>query len=159
MSIKESNTPYWNYAYHSDKTKEFELDRGRSLFMSNISHELRTPLFNIGSFLETTQEYNYTLNTKQKEQFLFSVLDETKRLTNLVNNILNLAQLDSSRSYLNKQIQVEILIENVLAKYKLIALKKSITLKSRYSTNIPLITCNPDLLIQVFVNLIGNAFN
>ena len=50
-------------------------------------------------------------------------------------------------------LKVEILIENVLAKYKLIALKKSITLKSKYSTNIPLITCNPDLLIQVFVNL------
>jgi two-component system, OmpR family, sensor histidine kinase NblS len=141
-----------------DKTKEFELDQTRSLFMSNISHELRTPLFNISSFIETTQEYNYTLSTKQKEKFLGVILEETKRLTNLVNNILNLSRLDSSISYLDKQIQINIILEKVIESYKLIAFDKSIVIRSSYSPNIPSLTCNSGLLMQVLVNLIGNAF-
>ena len=53
-----------------DTTKELELDKTQNRFMSNISHELRTPLFNIKSFIETIQEYDYTLSAWQKRYFL-----------------------------------------------------------------------------------------
>ena len=100
---------------------------------------------------------NIDLN-KQKEKFLGVILEETKRLTNLVNNILNLSRLDSSISYLDKQIQINIILEKVIESYKLIAFDKSIVLRSSYSPNIPSLTCNSGLLMQVLVNLIGNAF-
>ena len=74
-----------------DNSKEFELEQAQKRLISNISHELRTPLFNIKSFIETIREYNYSLSTRQKKDFLLTISNESNRLTRLVNNILNIS--------------------------------------------------------------------
>ena len=140
-----------------DNTKEFEFDKTRNQFMSNVSHELRTPLFNIRSFIETIQEYNYTLSSGQKKIFFGIILKETNRLTKLVNDILDLSRLDSNTKYSATKINLGTVIEQIIEEYQLQSNEKNIKLKAQIQPTLATITGNLDLLLQILINLIGNS--
>jgi two-component system sensor histidine kinase NblS len=140
-----------------DRTKEVELEKTQNRFISNISHELRTPLFNIKSFIETIQEYDYTLSNLQKRYFLDIVNKETNRLTRLVNDILCISKIDSLKDVPLGRINIAETIYQTTANYQIIARDKSLHLHSEISTNELLVQGNKDLLLQVFINIVGNA--
>ena len=140
-----------------DMTKEFELDKTQNRFMSNISHELRTPLFNIKSFIETIQEYDYTLSNWQKRYFLDIVNKETDRLTRLVNDILCISGLDSLKNIPLDAMNVTETINQTIANYQIIAHDKKLFLHSELLLAGVNIRGNKDLLFQVLINLVGNA--
>jgi two-component system sensor histidine kinase NblS len=140
-----------------DNTKELEFNKTRNRFMSNISHELRTPLFNIRSFIETTQEYNYTLSNKQKKYFLSIATNETNRLTRLVNDILDLARLDTNQKKSLTYLDLSKVIVNVTKNYNLVAKEKIITLTNELPRKQIITVGNSDLLLQLFINIIANS--
>ncbi len=140
-----------------DITKEVELNEAKSQFISNVSHELRTPLFNIKSFIETLFEYGDDLTESEKLEFLETANHETDRLTRLVNDVLDLSRLESSRSYQFAPIDLVQPIEQTLRTYQLNAKDKNIELIPEIETDLPPIWGHYDLLLQVFTNLVGNA--
>ena len=140
-----------------DMTKEVELVKTQNRFMSNISHELRTPLFNIKSFIETIQEYDYTLSNCQKRYFLDIVNKETNRLTRLVNDILCLSKLDSLNEKSLGEMNVAETINQTTANYQIIARDKNLYLHSEIAKINLNVQGNKDLLFQVLINLVGNA--
>jgi two-component system, OmpR family, sensor histidine kinase NblS len=140
-----------------DITREVELNEAKSQFISNISHELRTPLFNIKSFIETLFEYGDDLTEAQKKDFLETANHETDRLTRLVNDVLDLSRLESSRTYNFNEIDSIQLIEQTLRTYQLNAKDKEIQLEREIQPNLPTILGNYDLLLQVLTNLVGNS--
>jgi two-component system sensor histidine kinase NblS len=140
-----------------DVTREVALNEAKSQFISNISHELRTPLFNIKSFIETLHEYGDELSDQEKREFLETANHETDRLTRLVNDVLDLSRLESSRRYQLSAVDIHQPIEQILRTYQLNARDKGITLDSEIAPNLPSILGNYDLLLQVFGNLVGNA--
>ncbi|WP_231937672.1 two-component system sensor histidine kinase NblS [Geminocystis sp. NIES-3709] len=140
-----------------DITKEAELNEAKSQFISNVSHELRTPLFNIKSFIETLFEYGEDLTETEKLEFLQTANNETDRLTRLVNDVLDLSRLESSRSYEFTPLDLGQPIEQTLRTYQLNAKDKNIKLFSEIATELPPIWGHYDLLLQVFTNLVGNA--
>lgn len=140
-----------------DMTKVFELDKTQNRFMSNISHELRTPLFNIKSFIETIKEYDYTLSSWQKRYFLDIVEKETNRLTRLVNDILCISKLDSLQNLALGAMNIEETINQATANYQIIAKDKILYLHSEIFTSNLDVKGNKDLLLQVLINLVGNA--
>ena len=140
-----------------DKTKELELDKIQNRFMSNISHELRTPLFNIKSFIETIQEYDYTLSNWQKRYFLDIVNKETDRLTRLVNDILCISKLDSNNNVSLDTMNLTQIVNQTIANYQIAAKDKNLYLHPELTSNLPNIKGNKDLLLQVITNLVGNA--
>jgi two-component system, OmpR family, sensor histidine kinase NblS len=140
-----------------DITREVELNEAKSQFISNISHELRTPLFNIKSFIETLFEYGDDLTEAQKKDFLETANHETDRLTRLVNDVLDLSRLESSRTYSFNEIDSIQLIEQTLRTYQLNAKDKEIQLEREIQPNLPTILGNYDLLLQVLTNLVGNS--
>jgi two-component system sensor histidine kinase NblS len=140
-----------------DMTKAFELDKTQNRFMSNISHELRTPLFNIKSFIETIQEYDYTLSNWQKRYFLDIVNNETNRLTRLVNDILCISKLDSRNVVPFGTLNLVETITQTTANYQIVARDKNLYLHYQVPfTNLE-VQGNKDLLLQVLINLVGNA--
>jgi two-component system sensor histidine kinase NblS len=141
-----------------DITREVELNEAKSQFISNVSHELRTPLFNIKSFIETLFEYGEDLSDSQRREFLETANHETDRLTRLVNDVLDLSRLESSRAYNFNAVDIVQPIEQTLRTYQLNAKDKGITLIQDIETNLPPILGNYDLLLQVLINLVGNAF-
>lgn len=64
-------------------------------FVANVSHELRTPLTVVGGFLETLLD-NETIDRTQRRHFEELMLDQTKRMQNLVQDLLTLSRLESS---------------------------------------------------------------
>ena len=140
-----------------DMTKAFELDKTQQRFMSNISHELRTPLFNIKSFIETIQEYEYTLSSWQKKYFLDIVINETNRLTRLVNDILCISKLDSLKDVPLGVINLVETINQTKANYQIVAHDNDLYLHTQMDNVSLNVQGNSDLLLQVLINLVGNA--
>lgn len=140
-----------------DITREVALNEAKSNFISNVSHELRTPLFNIKSFIETLHEYGEDLSEAERKEFLATANNETDRLTRLVNDVLDLSRLESSRRYEFSPVEVHQPIDQVLRTYQLNAKDKQITLEKDIEDKLPASLGNYDLLLQVFGNLVGNA--
>ncbi|MGV2827071.1 two-component system sensor histidine kinase NblS [Myxosarcina sp. GI1(2024)] len=140
-----------------DITREVELNEAKSQFISNVSHELRTPLFNIKSFIETLFEYGEDLSETQKREFLATANHETDRLSRLVNDVLDLSRLESSRTYQLGEVDLTQTIEQTLRTYQLNAKDKGIALDQQISPNLPTVLGHYDLLLQVLANLVGNS--
>lgn len=140
-----------------DITREAELNEAKSQFISNVSHELRTPLFNIKSFIETLYEYGEALEPEQQREFLETANRETDRLTRLVNDVLDLSRLESSRTYTLDAVDLTQTIEQTLRTCQLNAKDKGIELIQDVSAKLPPVLGHYDLLLQVFANLVGNA--
>ncbi len=105
--------------------------RQKSQFISNVSHELRTPLFNIKSFIETLHEYGEELTQEERQEFLETANRETDRLTRLVNDVLDLSRLESSRTYHFEAVEIAQPVEQTLRTYQLNAKDKNIEPDSR----------------------------
>ena len=140
-----------------DITREVELNEAKSQFISNVSHELRTPLFNIKSFIETLSEYGEDLTHVQRREFLDTANHETDRLTRLVNDVLDLSRLESSRTYDLSEVYLTQPIEQTLRTCQLNAKDKEIELYQEIEADLPPVVGNYDLLLQVLTNLVGNS--
>lgn len=140
-----------------DITREVELNEAKSQFISNVSHELRTPLFNIKSFIETLSEYGEDLTHVQRKEFLDTANHETDRLTRLVNDVLDLSRLESSRAYNLSEVDLSQPIEQTLRTCQLNAKDKGIELYQELESDLPPVMGNYDLLLQVLTNLVGNS--
>ncbi|TVQ07045.1 MAG: sensor histidine kinase [Leptolyngbya sp. DLM2.Bin27] len=140
-----------------DITREVALNEAKAQFISNVSHELRTPLFNIKSFIETLHEYGEDLSDGERKEFLETANHETDRLTRLVNDVLDLSRLESSRQYPIEAVDISQPIEQTLRTHRLNARDKKIELHQDVEPNLPAAMGNYDLLLQVFSNLVGNA--
>lgn len=140
-----------------DITRETELNDAKSQFISNVSHELRTPLFNIKSFIETLAEYGEDLTENERKEFLETANHETDRLTRLVNDVLDLSRLESSRIYQLDPVDIIQPIEQTLRTYQLNAKDKNIQLFQDIEEDLPPILGHYDLLLQVLTNLVGNG--
>ena len=133
----------------------FKLDEQENLrkrLTTDISHELRTPLTSIQTHLEAMIDGIWEPDIER----LNSVNEEVIRLTNLVNQLQNLAKFDSEKSKLNlSQINVENLIRNVVYNNQWKALEKNIDIVCELeSINAYL---DKDKISQVIVNLLSNA--
>lgn len=140
-----------------DITREVELNEAKSQFISNVSHELRTPLFNIKTHIETLHEYGEDLTEAERREFLETANHETDRLTRLVNDVLDLSKLESSRLYHFGAVDLAQAIEQTLRTYLLHARDKGIELVQELAPDLPAVIGHYDLLLQVFTNLVGNA--
>ena len=140
-----------------DLTREVELNAAQSRFISNVSHELRTPLFNIKSYVETLYDMGDQLSDEDRRDFLGIANSETDRLTRLVNDVLDLSRLESSRSLAFAPIEVRPGLEQTLRSYQLNASDKKVELSLEADSDLPDILGNWDLLLQVLDNLVGNA--
>nr|ASK39576.1 hypothetical protein Rhodc_030 [Rhodochaete parvula] len=140
-----------------DITKETELNEAKNKFISNVSHELRTPLFNILSFLETLYEYEDTLTKTEKLEFLDIANKETKRLTRLVNDVLDLSRLQSDREYTFKYFDLNVILDQVRRSYQLTSREKNIAIIVELESITTFVYANYDLILQSILNLIDNA--
>ena len=74
-----------------------ELDRLKDDFISTVTHELRTPLTSIRAFSEILHD-NPDLDVAERQKFLGIIIQESERLTRLINQVLDLAKLESGRA-------------------------------------------------------------
>nr|QCI04166.1 Drug sensory protein A [Anotrichium furcellatum] len=140
-----------------DISREVQLNEAKNQFIGNVSHELRTPLCNIGSFLETLLDYSDSLTLEQKQDFLSIANNETKRLGNLVNDILDLSRLESDVDYSLLSVNIVDILYSIINTSQLTAQNNQIYISLEIDPSIKYVLGHESLLFQVISNLVSNA--
>lgn len=142
-----------------DITERKRLEEMRSDFVANVSHELRTPLTSIRGFSETLLD-GALEDTAVARQFLEIINTEAERLTRLIDELLNLSKIENQNSVLQKQpVALPTLIERTIAIFRQRAGEKNLAIQAEIVGDVPVVQGDPDMLSQVLINLIDNAFS
>jgi len=138
-------------------SKEIELARMKSDFVSNVSHELKTPLSLIRMFAETL-ELNRVSSDQKKLEYYRVISQETERLTHLVNNILNFSRMEAGKKQYNFQsIELNELVKKVLGNYDFHLRQNGFEVKIELSDQLPSVKADEESLSEALLNLIDNA--
>ncbi len=134
-----------------------KLSQQKDDFLSQVSHELRTPMTSIRSFSEILKNEE-TIDSEKLKHFSSIINEESKRLTRLLDEILDLSFLESGRIKLNlvPTTLSDVLGKAISATQQLAEEKDALIISEPKAQNIQLIT-DPDRLSQVFINLITNS--
>lgn len=142
----------------SDITKQKELDNLKSAFVANVSHELRTPLVAIDKSLTLILEKEAGELSATQEQFLSIAQRNLKRLSGLINDLLDLSKLEAGKMDIQrKPNSINNVIQETIDTLNNWAKSKSITLEKKIEDLLPDVEIDAGRLTQVFNNLVGNA--
>ena len=134
-----------------------ELDRLKDDFVSTVSHELRTPLTSIRAFSEILVD-NPDLDEEERQGFLTTIVEETERLTRLINQVLDLAKLESGRTdWTIEPTDLRRVITTSVQSAAQLFRDKDVTLDVALPSQLPVVDADRDRVVQVVVNLLSNA--
>ncbi|MCL6515752.1 ATP-binding protein [Alicyclobacillus sp.] len=140
-----------------DVTEERRLDRLRKDFVANVSHELRTPLSMMQGYAEALLD-EFGDDPEQRRELAWIIHDETLRMKRLVNDLLNLAQLESGQFHMEfEQVDLVSVVRRVSRKFQTLASDRGIHLHVSVPGTPVWVWGDPDRLEQVFTNLVDNA--
>jgi two-component system sensor histidine kinase VicK len=141
-----------------DVTEEERLESRRREFVANVSHELRTPLTTIKSYVETLLDNEDALDPEVRRQFLSVVSAEVDRMTRLVRDLLQLAQLDAGQVRWDKRpLDMGKVVQEVVERFRMPAERAGLTLTVHQPEALPPVIADRDRVEQVLANLISNA--
>ena len=140
-----------------DVTQQRKAEERRREFVANVSHELRTPLTNIRSYAETIRDAGDELPRELENSFLDIVINESDRMTHIVQDLLMLSRLGSGRSEMNMaRFDFGAAIDSVLRSIELEARRHGHELTRDYH-DLPMIMGDRGRIEQVMLNVLGNA--
>ncbi|KIJ86199.1 MULTISPECIES: ATP-binding protein [Staphylococcus] len=140
-----------------DMTNEHNMDQMKKDFIANVSHELRTPISLLQGYTESIVDGIVTEPAEIHES-LSIVLDETKRLNRLVNELLNVARMDAEGLTVEKVVQpIDHLLDKVQQKYQKHAKDLGLNMNLSPNTHNQMWYYDSDRIEQVLTNLIDNA--
>ena len=136
-------------------TLQMESERLRNSLLSTISHDLRTPLASLVGLADTVQLTKPPLSEEQRELIL-SMRSSAMRMTALVNNLLDMARLESGAVHLNRQWQpLEDVVGSAIGAS--VGLLEDRPLKVNLAPDLPLLQFDAVLIERVLCNLLENA--
>ncbi len=141
-----------------DVTRERELDKMKTEFISVVSHELRTPLTSIKGYGDLLLSGAAGEVTELQSEFLGIIQAGTTRLTNLINDILDISRIESGRIELRHEpIDYRGIVGDTLRMMKAAADEKQVRLEEALPDTMPPVCGDADKVTQVLTNLVGNA--
>ncbi len=148
--------------YESSRLREANeqlksLDRLKDDFMSSVTHELRTPLTSIRALAELMRD-DADMAEAQRQQFVAIIVCETERLSRLVNQVLDLAKIESGHAdWHNSQVDLRALAEQAAATTAELFRERQCQLTLDLPAAVPAVLADTDRLTQVLLNLLSNA--
>lgn len=137
-----------------DITASLRAEKERRDFMASVTHELRTPLHLIQGYLEAIQDG--VIAKEEQTEHIDLVLEEAKRLAKLVMELQELDRFESWKNFEKKEIDLAGFLQELGYRFQGRADELGIHLQMDNGTGV--IHANRDRLLQVFINLIENAF-
>ena len=145
-------------ALHEAKEAAEVANRAKSTFLGNISHDLRTPLSSILGITEALQDQVYGLVSQEQRQYLNMLESSGKNLLELINQILDLTDIESSKIELQlAATSIQGLCDSSLSFVKHLAFQKNIQLSVQVPEELEPIQVDERRIRQVFINLLTNA--
>jgi signal transduction histidine kinase len=137
--------------------REVKLAEAKSSFVSNVSHELKTPLALIRLFAESL-ELGRIKSPEQANQYYRIIGSESRRLTQLINNILDFSRIEAGRKqYEFAEHQVAEVVEDVLGSYQYQIANSGFELSTDIRRDLPPAVIDRDAVSQALLNLLDNA--
>lgn len=155
-----------------DITREKEVDRMKTDFLSTVSHELRTPLTSVLGFariikkrmnevilpLVKTEDRKIQKTIQQVGDNIEIILSEGERLTALINDVLDLAKMEAGKiEWKMEPVSVAEVIEQAAAALSSLSEQKGLALRLDSEADLPLVIGDRHRLMQVVINLVSNA--
>ncbi|TNE91112.1 MAG: HAMP domain-containing histidine kinase [Deltaproteobacteria bacterium] len=155
-----------------DVTVEREIDRMKTNLTAVVSHELRTPLTSVLGFTRMIQsrfedrilphtdvsEKKTARAVAQVRENLDIILEEGRRLSALINDVLDIAKMESGQmTYATAEVAVADLVRRTMSASSALFEERPVRLVSEVDEALPPLTGDPDRLLQVLINLVSNA--
>ncbi|MEO7386217.1 MAG: ATP-binding protein [Gammaproteobacteria bacterium] len=135
-----------------------DTDEMRRTLVANLSHDLRTPLTSLQVHLDTLSAKDQTLTPTERRDYLANASRQTRRLTRLVAQLLDLAKLDGGQIELHREpFQPAELLQDIAQKFNLTAAARDITIRTDYAGPLPLVVGDVAQIERVLDNLLDNA--
>ncbi|MBN2389141.1 MAG: PAS domain-containing protein [Anaerolineae bacterium] len=155
-----------------DITHEQAVDRMKTDFISMVSHELRTPLTSVIGFVRLIQKmFEQELVSRIDDsdrrgrwameritENLKIIIGEGDRLTRLINDVLDIAKMESGKSEWSRDVvPFQEIIDTAVNGMQTLSLQKNLPIRVDVQNLPPVVTVDRDRMVQVMTNLLGNA--
>ncbi|MGA2090210.1 MAG: HAMP domain-containing sensor histidine kinase [Endomicrobiales bacterium] len=140
-------------------TRLRELDQLKDGFVSSVSHELRSPLAAIDGYCDYLIEgFERNLTKEKQEKSIRIMKDATVRLTNFINNILDIAKIKAGRFELRRMpVDITEIAQEIVSLFASLAAQQKKIVKMDIEESLPCLDADPEKIKQVITNLIGNS--
>lgn len=132
------------------------VDRLKDDFVSTVTHELRTPLTAIRAITEILHA-NPSLGADERTEFLDTIQRETKRLTRLINQVLDLQRLEAERIDLSGTVRLDAVVDEAATAMRQSIQRNGAALHVHGTDSTTVVAGDRDRLMQVVLNLLSNA--
>lgn len=141
-----------------DQTEEHRLEKLRSDFIANVSHELRTPISMLQGYAEAIVD-DIVQDEEEQKEIIRIIYDESQRMGRLVNDLLDLARMESGNITLYEDIRpINATFERITQKFVQRGREKDIDVSFETAFNHEAtLMIDEDRIEQVLTNLIDNA--
>ena len=141
-----------------DVTERRQAEQQRKDFVANVSHELRTPLTNIKSYAETLADGIGDLPPEMEQKFLGVILNESDRMTHILQDLLTLSRFDSGRSELRlTRFPFAQAVDDTYQAILMDAQNHSHTVTLELPGWLPRVRADRERIMQVMMNIVSNA--
>ena len=141
-----------------DVTQQRKNEEMRREFVANVSHELRTPLTNIRSYAETLADGAGELPPAMEKKFLGVILNESDRMTHIVQDLLTLSRFDSGRDDLKlSRFSFDAAVHDLYNAVYMEAQRHDHTLKLVADEVLPDVVADRERIMQVMMNIVSNS--
>ena len=141
-----------------DITHEREIDQMKNEFVSTVSHELRTPLTSIKGYVDLILDGDAGEINEIQEEFLGIVKENSDRLVDMINDMLDISRIESGRIRLKVEpVNIADSIEGAVDSFRAVLNQTGRTVKTRIPEDLPLVAVDRDRVGQVLINFISNA--
>lgn len=142
-----------------DVTRERELERMKSEFVSLVSHEFRTPLTSIRGYTEMMLEGDAGELTNEQTDFLKTILRNADNLAEIVNRLLVVSRLEAGAIKLDlRELKIHEIVENAVELLRPQIDAKKLKLKVTVHPGLPAVEADSQWINQVILNLLSNAY-
>jgi two-component system, NtrC family, sensor histidine kinase KinB len=143
---------------YQDITRLFRFDELKNNLVSTVAHEFRTPLTSLRMAIHLCLEEAVGPLTAKQADMLHAAREDCARLQDIVDDLLNLARIESGRIDLHRRrVEARTLIDQAIDVHRLAAQDRRVTLRAAVLPGCPEAFADPDRLQLVFSNLISNA--
>ncbi len=141
-----------------DVTQQRKNQEMQREFVANVSHELRTPLTNIRSYAETLSDSAGELPAATEKKFLGVILNESDRMTHIVQDLLTLSRFDSGKDDLHLvRFPFDVAVQDLYNAVYMEAQRHDHKIKLKLEPNLPSIVADRERVVQVMMNIVSNS--